>query len=598
MRSPREIAFRLRAEAANLWLWLRPPALSLARPPLPLPLLPDPDLVCRRLAGAPFAAEVVRLAEEVLQHRIPLLGITLDAGPQIRWRDDAIHGVSNPGTPYFRRVPYLDFARSGDHKIIWELNRHQHLVLLAQAWRFTGRAEFVAEIGRQIDSWIAANPFQCGINWASALEVAFRAMSWMWVLHLAGPALPAPLLERLVTGLYQHGCHLEHNLSIYFSPNTHLLGEAVALHALGALFPSFPRAARWRDLGGRLVLEQLHRQVRPDGSHFEQSSYYHLYALDMFLFHQAIANPGPDYRATLDRMGRFLAALAGPSRSLPLIGDDDGGRWFHPYGPREAFAGASESVWFPDAGIGVMQSGDLHVLIDAGPFGPASAGHSHSDTLSLVVSCGGEEILIDPGTYTYVEPRWRDWFRGSAAHNTIRIDGADQAIPAHPFRWEEKPEVALRRWIATAEFDFLDASCRYRGFTHRRRVLLMHATRSLLVLDDVDGPPGQHRLEQFWHLGSAAARRCLILPDAEAPEESQGGEHGWRSLALGHKEPAPVVRLERRCALPARFVAALDAAGAGGPLTLEGDTVRLGPLRVHFGDLPVLTFVDPASECR
>ena len=66
--------------------------------------------------------------------------------------------------------------------------------------------------------------------------------------------------------------------------------------------------------------------------------------------------------------------------------------------------------------------------MDAGPFGALHSGHSHSDTLSIIVRSGDEEILIDPGTYTYTgEPEWRDWFRGSSAHNTIRIDGLDQA---------------------------------------------------------------------------------------------------------------------------------------------------------------------------
>ncbi len=43
-----------------------------------------------------------------------------------------------------------------------------------------------------------------------------------------------------------------------------------------------------------------------------------------------------------------------------------------------------------------------------------------------------EEILVDAGTYTYVEPQWRDWFRATAAHNTVRIDGRDQAVAAGP----------------------------------------------------------------------------------------------------------------------------------------------------------------------
>jgi hypothetical protein len=71
----------------------------------------------------------------------------------------------------------LDSAVVGDHKVIWELNRHQYLVAMAQAWRFTERREFPDGIEALLASWHAANPPWRGINWCSALEIAFRAWS-------------------------------------------------------------------------------------------------------------------------------------------------------------------------------------------------------------------------------------------------------------------------------------------------------------------------------------------------------------------------------------------------------------------------------------
>ena len=138
--------------------------------------------------------------------------------------------------------------------------------------------------------------------------------------------------------LYQHGCHLENNLSFYFSPNTHLVGEALALHALGLFFAGLPRAAHWEQLGARVMREQMERQVHPDGSHFEQSTYYHLYAIDMFLWHAILAKPDSEYMDKLEKMVEYLHAVMGPSRILPFLGDDDGGRLFHPYGDRGASA--------------------------------------------------------------------------------------------------------------------------------------------------------------------------------------------------------------------------------------------------------------------
>jgi hypothetical protein len=575
-RSPREIAFRINQEARNVGLLRKPPRLSADfRPAV---FLPDANDAVDRIRGTPTEAAIIARAGEILAHRFPLLGVAIDTGPQIRWRRDYSSGVETAPI-YFRRIPYLDVTRAGDHKIIWELNRHQHLVLLAQAYRFTGRTDFLNEIGRHIDSWLEGNPFQRGINWSSALEVAFRALSWMWVDHLVGPLLDPALRRRFLEGLYRHGHHLAVNLSVYFSPNTHLLGEAVALHALGKMF----REPGWQALGAQTVAEQMERQVQSDGSHFEQSTYYHVYALDMFLFHAALAPVGEPYRASLARMAEYLDALLGPSRSLPFLGDDDGGRFFHPYGSRSRFGRATlatcglfandedlceqavwwlgpntvprketsrNSRWFPDAGIAVMVSGDVHIVVDAGPFGPFRSGHSHADTLSLVVRRGEQDLLIDPGTFTYADPNWRDWFRGTAAHNTVRIDRLDQATPGGPFAWSDPPRVTVHHWRSDSEMDELDGECSYRGFRHRRRIRFLKAGL-LLIVDDIDGPPGMHEVEQFWHLGADTPRSCLVLED---PVEICDG---WSSPVFSQKIAATVLCVRRNATLPCRLAAGI-----------------------------------------
>ena len=591
LRSPAEIRFRLRQELVNLRLLALPPL-----PPAPgpkgsagFPALPPPQLA----ATSHFAAQCLLIANQILQHRFPLLGATLETGEKICWRRDYQAGLETP-TVYFRRLPYLDVTKAGDHKNIWELNRHQHLVLLAQAYRLSGESQYLDEIVRELESWWDQNPFQRGINWTSALEVAFRALSWIWIDHLAGARLEEPFRQRLLAGLYQHGLHLEVNLSHYFSPNTHLLGEAVALHAIGLLYPQFSRARRWEKLGARVVRSQLDRQVLADGCYFELSPYYHVYALDMFLFHSVLIGLDSSYRDTLTRMASFLHALLGVSGILPMLGDDDGGRFFHPYGPRDRFGLATlatcgvyldrpewirdprhleeqaawwlgarssppppaplspppaASVRFPDCGLVVMAAGDVQVIVDAGTFGPGSAGHSHADTLSVVVRKGGEPILVDPGTYTYVgDPAWRDWFRGTAAHNTVRIDGRDQAIARGPFAWQSRPEVAVLAWETSPDRDRLVAACSYAGFRHERTVVLDKEEMRLVITDRISGGgPGPHRIEQFWHLGSPGVRDRMTF---EPPAQPLAIE-GWISPTLGVKFPAPALCVELQTSLPA-----------------------------------------------
>ncbi len=553
MRSPAEIRFRLRQEFENLRLYLAPPSWA---EPLSGPL---PGLSTAVPENPAECDEIVRIARDALAHRFHLLGLPpVDLGDPIHWRRDFVHGQET-GLDYFRRIPYLDFARAGDHKLIWELNRHQHLVALAQAFLLTEKREFLDEIPRQIDHWIKENPTHRGMNWTSALEVAFRALSWLLVLHLVGCDLPEDFRRRWSRSLYHHGLHLEYNLSFYFSPNTHLLGEAVVLGAMGALLPQMPHAERWRSLGTKTVHEEMRHQVRDDGSHFEQSTYYHVYALDFFELHAQLHPDTPDwYRAKLQKMATFRDALVSSNGILPLIGDEDGGRLFHPYGDRRGFglrAGEVHRVpkgsqLFPDAGIAVMRSDRAHIIIDVGPFGRGSAGHSHADTLAINAFLGGKELLIDAGTFTYIsDPEARQLFRGTAAHNTISIDGLEQADPQGPFRWINPPEVKLLQWTSDEKCDIVDARCSYRGFTHRRSVTFEKPDK-LIVVDHVTGPEGPHKIEQRWLTPADVRLQISSVPEARV-------EPAERSAAFGSREPAQrwVARYEG--SLPATLTATI-----------------------------------------
>lgn len=600
MRSSREIAFRLNQEFTNLRLLAFPPV-SDAVPELPFKQFPSPQAIASRLAGKSFAKDVLAIAEDIHNHRFPLIGFVVETGPDIQWRRDYIN-AKETSTDYLRLIPYLDQERAGDHKNIWELSRHQHLVLLAQAFLLSGERRHVDEIVVQLESWWLQNPFQRGINWTSALEVAFRALSWLWILHFVGKDLPEGAHQKLLTSLYQHGWHLETNLSYYFSPNTHLLGEAIVLHAIAVLIPQYKRSKQWQELGARVVNAEMERQVHGDGAHFEKSTYYHVYATDMFLFHSLLAEVTPEYRGKLEQMAVLLDALLGYTRSLPFMGDDDGGRWFHPYGNHAEYGRATiatcshyfgrkdwryeqadlypQAAWwigvtegetpignvqsqlFRDVGLAVMRAYDRLIIADGGGFGPGRAGHTHADSLSLVLTRGDEEVLIDPATYTYVgDAKLRDWFRGTAAHNTIRIDLLDQADPKGPFWWEQHPVVHINEWTSTKEIDVFEAECRYRGFTHRRRLRFVKPDLVLLV-DDVSGPEGEHLLEQFWHFGTNEANERLILEYPAEPVEA------WRSRVLGQKEAAVATVVRRRVELPASMAAAILLSD-NGDVTIE-----------------------------
>lgn len=525
----------------------------------------------RRFPGA--AERAAASADRVLDGHYDLLGYrgldfrTERGAPD--WHADPVHGRRAPAL-FWARVRYLDPA-VGDHKIIWELNRHQHWLRLGRAAWLSGDSKYSGEIVRQLQDWMAANPPFDGINWASMLELGFRSLSWIWALHFVLPfdeEEPEWILDLLV-GLDRQLNHVSRHLSVYFSPNTHLLGEGLALYVAGRVLPELASAARWEAAGRDVLLREARAQVNTDGGHAERSPHYHRYALDFYLFALVVARQTGDPIAdrledVALRMSVFCRSIAGDDGRLPTIGDDDGGRLFpmcdaEPFdatsslaaaaallgrpeiavqGPSEEafwFCGGSDSsskptsvpsplssspagasTLFPETGYAVLRRGNGHALVDVGRHGFMNGGHAHADALSLVLSVADRPLLIDPGTATYTTaPDVRDRFRSTAMHNTVLIDGRSQGVPAGPFHWQTSADASVEVWRTTAGADYIEAGHdAYLPLVHRRAVLV-DAEGLWLVADHVLGG-SLHQADAYWHfdpswtLVSAAAGHALL----------------------------------------------------------------------------------------
>ena len=574
------------------------------------------------------AAAILADADEIRSHRFRLLGYRgLSYGAEIDWHLDAAHGLRSPMIPWYK-INFLNFNEVGDHKVTWELNRHQHLVTLAKAWLLTGEQAYADEIFKQWYSWQRSNPYPLGANWASSLEVAFRSLSWIWMDHLLTgyPGIPAGFHEDLLHGLALNGRHIERYLSTYFSPNTHLLGEAVALFLIGILYPQLSSAAEWQTKGWRIIQEESRRQVRPDGVYFEQTLYYHVYALDFLLHARLLASRnGVEVPSGFDLVIRkMLAVVQALSQVGPPdgFGDDDGGRLFdssrnraehmtdplaigaalfHDEGLRAGTPVTEEAIWilgeqalpspdlttppplksqaFPDGGIYVVTSSQpfpQQMVIDAGPQGTGRCGHGHADALSVKLSASGRRWLVDAGSGCYIGPGdERATFRGTRAHNTLAVDGLDQAQPEGPFSWSSIPNTQLEMYISRPTFTVFAAS--HSGYERlaqpvRHRRFIFHFDGNLYLIRDLAVGSGTHLLETSWHFapelevsrsqsGFIAAPAQQQLAPSERPtltllpvDDSRWAAElvsEYVSPAYGEKVSAPVVRCSARIALPA-----------------------------------------------
>jgi hypothetical protein len=515
---PREVAWRARTALQDGADWVRVNA-SPSRDRAPAAPLEAPAFEIGDVSpgewlhappGSPEAAwrdRLIARAEPLVAHRLAVLGLEPTfLGEPIDWNRDHESGRRAP-LQFSPFLDYRDYERVGDAKLVWEPNRHQHLVTLARAYRATGDPRYARSVAAQLDSWLDQCPFGRGMNWRSPLELAIRLINWAWTLGLVrgSGAVAAELEARLRRSLAQHVAQIARRYSTGSSANNHRIGEAAGVFVATSVWPGLEKAGRRREESLRILGEEILAQTHEDGGTREQAVGYHQFVLQFFLVVLAVARrtgqPLPDgYEPRLQSMLEFLGALGEGGERLPMIGDADDGivldlgderdpagwlaagavlfgrpdfkQWSGGYRetarwllgreggrsydaiPTSAGARALTSRALPASGYYLLQGGEagthraVSVVFDCGELGFSPlAAHGHADALSLTLRVGGRDVMVDPGTFDYFRSRaWRDYFRSTRAHNTVSVDGQDQSVMEGPFLWGPRARARCLAW--------------------------------------------------------------------------------------------------------------------------------------------------------
>jgi Heparinase II/III-like protein/Heparinase II/III N-terminus len=581
-------------------------------------------------------AAILAAADRLLQGEWEVLGVHRADLTQPDWFHDPVTGRRSAPDRYAFRIDHRSEEQAGNVKQVWEISRLQHLTLLATAWYLSEEQAYAQRVADQLRSWFRENPFLSGIHWTSGIELGVRLISLAWIRRLLDdwPGA-ADLFERDTLAVRQirwHQQYLAAFRSRGSSANNHVVAEAAGQLVASCAFPWFEQSERWRNSSARLLESELVRNTFPSGIGRELASDYQCFVAELGLLAaveaQAGGHPLSDACwARLCAMTDSAAAIVDQRLRPPRQGDSDEGRallldapvanrwpsllatgeavfgrldWWPPTPPDAAsaligaLAGSPREAAgrprqrpsrFADAGMTLLrtdhdQQPEIWCRCDGGPHGYLSiAAHAHADALSVEVRHGGIDILADPGTYCYHgDPPWRAYFRSTLAHNTVQLDGQSQSGDGGPFLWLTSAngrELAVTddgvraRW--TAEHDG------YRSLnpaaTHRRRVLLDRASRSIEIVDEVEG--GGHDVRLAFHLGpdveaeldgyrvvlrwpgeSAAQTAQLDLP-AQLDWTLHRGETdpilGWYAYGLGRRVPAFVLLGQGRSAPDASF---------------------------------------------
>ncbi|HEV7347457.1 alginate lyase family protein [Telluribacter sp.] len=512
------------------------------------------------------------------------------------WLTNPITGYRYDPTLHWTQIPDLS-PEAGDIKYVWEKSRFTFLYDLIR-YDFHWHKDQSETVFAEIESWIEANPVNCGPNWRCSQEITLRVLNWTFALHYYrySPQLTEERFARILNSLYRQMQHVASNIrfSRIAVRNNHALTETLGLYLVGLLYPFFPQSTRWKERGKQWFEEEIAYQIYQDGTFLQFSMNYHRVVVQLLTWALQLAHRNGERWADIvyDRARKSVQFLRtcqdNSTGQLPNYGNNDGALFFplseshfRDYRP-QLYALAATLGEVPDYGKGPWLE-EAYWLVGkinqptrppkrARPDLPAT--HSfhtggyyivREDTTLTFIRCGsyrdrpfqadnlhldlwveGENILRDAGTYQYnTDERWTSYFAGTASHNTCMLGDYDQMRKGPRFIWYD--------WIKRAEGEWKEEKTGvtfrgwYEGFSHvkpsiihTRRVTKVAGALHWIIEDELLGAPRNLPLHQLWHPSEAFFDQYEIKAYTHQGEPILPVEtEGWYSGLYGVKVSTP-----------------------------------------------------------
>ena len=164
---------------------------------------------------------------------------------------------------------------------------------------------------------------------------------------------------------------------------------------------------------------------------------------------------------------------------------------------------------FNQGGYYILSSNDstkAKIIFDCGPLGLGSiAAHGHADLLSFILSAYDRSYFIDTGSYTYTANNpYRNYFRSTAAHNTVVIDGKNQSEMGGAFLWTHKANSFVDEWVSNEHYakvtGWHDGYHRLSDPVTHRRSIDFDKKALVITINDFIEAKSTHKIEQYFHL--------------------------------------------------------------------------------------------------
>lgn len=453
----------------------------------------------------------------------------------------------------------------GDIRTNWELNRHYQFAGMAKSFYVTGDLSILEELQELFYDWNNKNHFLCGVEWTSAMEIAIRVNSWIYTYCFLNKAFEKynlennKILKDISRGIIVMADYIVKHRAKYSSANNHLIVEMYAVGMSGIFFDYKP----WEKLAFNILTKELPRQNYADGVNKEMSLHYQSFVMEAYgllmieMKHNHIKIP-QIWEEYLMHMSEFMCDCCGEYGETVVFGDNDEGKILDLSGedfdhyryvldlmgsvlPKRysKMENIHENLYwilsddfqnsvlkkncyyspevkcYREGGYTLWRSKNNKVLIgiDHADLGFGSlAAHGHADALSFQMFIEGMPVFVDPGTYNYhVSKMMRDDFRATKNHNTVCVDGANQAEILGPFLWGKRYECKEAEVQEQEEEIYFEAAIQNNGNTHKRKMRMSDKDIiKIEICDDLELSKDTKKVEQIFMLGT----ECRWMEDA------------------------------------------------------------------------------------
>lgn len=552
-------------------------------------------------------AALLAAADRVVAREFSLLGAPVPKTGEWPWRTDWRFGHEWPKQPWNSFDHYAKRDRPYDVKYPWELSRLQFLLPLLQAATLENDLSRVDTALDILSSWCAENPFAYSVNWYP-METSMRTICLVMALDMARAA-GATVAQQvpLLVEIDRNASLVWRTIEYTDVRGNHYTANLAALLCAGAaLSPITPEARRWLAYAEQRMEKEIALQHLPDGVNFEKSLPYHRLVTDLFLLMIGIMRlqDRPVSAEAVDRIRKaaeFTRRYRKPDGSTPIVGDTDDAVVFamddlavndhrstlavagalFDNASLDSAGGAQPSVawmsgkvravasekqppeaWLGEGGFAIVRTPSLYLLADVGEVGmKGRGGHGHNDLLSFELVLNGRTFIVDSGSYLYTgDLKARERYRGTAAHNTLQLDGEEIApLGAQPFRIS--PIATPLEPALSETSDTWSISGGHKGYSRLsnpatvRRLWDVSKTLPRVTICDTVDTHGAHNVTRSLHFHPDVELR-LQNDHAIAERENQKVRIDWQpgvratveqtevSFSFGQQQAVTVLRLQ------------------------------------------------------